>query len=267
MDTAGLLRAGRLSDACRAAFFGSERDRAEVAAQVRQLAPLRVRVHVLSGPSDPAWPPPAPPALAHGRLAVLVVEHPLPPSGAPAIHGTVSMPVLETLEGRDVARQTSALLTGEVSAGLAHWMVTGSTLPGTADTPGFLLDAVVLMLSVGLVDPHLRERQAPTPAPVATLPPPVAALHARFAGRRPARVCETAAGSGCTRPLALLPNPSGRDPARLVFEVSWWLPEGDCRERRVVALPLPPGADIAARIDAAFAAGPVDLATAPTLDR
>ncbi len=257
MNTSGLLRAGRLTDACRTAFFGTDRDRADVAAEVRRLAPLRVRVQVPSGPGD---------VLANGRLATLVVEHPAAPPGTPAIFGTVSMPVLETLEGRAVARQTSSLLTGDVGEGLAYWMVTGSTRPGTGDTPGVLLDAVALVLSAGMVDPHLRQRQAPATAP-APLPAPVAELHTRFAGQRPAGVCETATGSGCARPLALLPNPSGRSPERLVFEVSWWLRENDCRERRVVALPLPPGADVAARINAVFAAGPVDLSTAPTLDR
>jgi hypothetical protein len=266
MNTTGLLRAGRLTDACRAAFYGTEGDRAAVAAQVRSLAPLRVRVHVLSGPGDPEWPPPAPPTLANGHLATWYVEHPAAPPGAPTIVRTVSTPTLETLEERDIARQTSALLTGEVSEGLAYWMVTGSSLPGTGDTPGILLDGVALLLSAGLVDPHLRERQTPTPTR-SPLPAPVAELHARFAGQRPARVCETAAGAGCARPLALLPNPSDRVPERLVFEVSWWLVENDCRERRVVALPLPPGADLAARINAAFAAGPVDLSSAPTLDR
>jgi hypothetical protein len=57
----------------------------------------------------------------------------------------------------------------------------------------------------------------------------------------------------------------------LKFYVSWWIAgapgEEVCDQRREVYLALPPGADLGARINAAFARGPVDLAALPDIAR
>lgn len=263
-DAPALLRAGRLADACQRAFFGGAQAREAVDGEVRRRIGLRLHLRVIAGPDDPEVASRTLPPLRFGRLAALTVTS-APSGDASSVFAEVDAPSFEARDGEARERATSWQVAREMSAPLAHVMVTGSELPGSGQTPRVLLDGVALLLSAGMVDPHLRDRPLPPPPP-GPLPAPVQALLSHFT--EPLR-CAMAAGTRCARLLPLLPDAGRREPTHLLFEARWSLASQGttCEQRRVFALPLPPGPDIAARVQGLFARGPVDLTTAPTVDR
>lgn len=262
-DTAALVRAGRLTDACQRAFFAGAPAREAVDAEIRRRAGMRLRLRVLSGPDDPEAPPPALPTLRFGSLVAMTVDT-SPTEGASTVYAGVGAPVLEVRD-HEPSRATSWQFAREMRPPLAHLMVTGAELPGSGETPRVILDALAVMLSVGMVDPHLRDRPTPPPTPIESLPPAAQGLMSRV---NATPRCDVATGTRCARLLPLLPDPGRPAPTHLVFEAHWFVGSpNDCAQSRIIALPLPPGPDIAARLHALFAQGPVDVATAPTVDR
>jgi hypothetical protein len=273
VTTRSLLRDGRLYEACHFPWYD---DRAAILAETQRLAPPRVRVHIAADPTDPEFVALAVPTPRFGRFGAMTVELPSAPPGGPRIGVSIEAPQFVAAPRLE---PSGAALVSTLDVTLARWMLTGQR-PVTADASlpllGALADAVMAFSTFGAVDTHLRDRAAagtPTTSPVPPAEQAAAdALLARFARSDNSRAsCGAIAGGRCTQLLALLPASGTAEATHLKFYVSWWIAgapgEEVCDQRREVYLALPPGADLGARINAAFARGPVDLAALPDIAR
>ena len=273
VTTASLLRDGRLWEAC---HFPWHNDRAAILAETQRLAPPRVRVHIATDPTDPELAALAVPAARFGRFGAMTVELPAAPPGAPMIGVSIATPQFVATPRLD---PSGAVLLSDVDETIARWMLTGvrPITPGSGLTLlGALADAVMAFSTFGAVDTHLRDAASagtpsPPPAPAAERAA-ASALMARFARSDNTRgSCGAIGGGRGTQLLAFLPAHGTVEPTHLKFIVSWWISgppgEASCDQRREVYLALPPGPDLGARINAAFARGAVDLSTVPDLAR
>lgn len=270
VTTASLLREGRLYEAC---YFPWHHDRAAILAETQRLAPPRVRVHIATDPTDPELATLEVPAVRFGRFGSMTVEVPAAPPGAPMIGVSIEKPQFVAAPRFE---PSGAVLLSDVDETIARWMLTGvrPVTPGSGlSLLGALADAVMAFSTFGAVDTHLRDAAA---AGTPSAPPAPAAEHAAAAAlmARFARSDNTRGATGgrrSTQLLAFLPAQGTAEPTHLKFIVSWWIsgPPGQeiCDQRREVYVALPPGPDLGARINAAFARGAVDLSTVPDLAR
>lgn len=272
VTTRSLLRDGRLHEAC---YFPWYSDREAILAETQRIAPPRVRVHIATGPTDPELAALAVPAVRFGTFGAMTVELPAVAPGAPRVGVSIVAP---TIVSTPRLEPSGAALLSNIDVPLARWMLTGERHvalgSGSLSLLGLLADGIMAFSTFGAVDTHLRDSASSgTPPPIPAAERAAAeALVARFArSDNPRGSCGATAGQRCAQLLALLPASGTVEPTHLRFTVSWWIAgapgEQNCDQRREVYVVLPPGPDLAARINAAFARGPVDLSTVADLAR
>lgn len=259
VDARALVRQGRLYEACNRTYGGGPEDRRAVFDELRRRAPARLLVHVSTGGADASGA--ELPAVRAGYLATQTLVLDGAAGASPRVVLMVDPPDLASAEHSAAGWRFN----DQMDERLAYAMLTGREVrAANASVAGLMVDTVSLVLSVGVIDPRLRGDWSVSTASRERVP--VAELLSRFTRPdTPRWNCEAEPGNHCTKLLALTRTERSEPAERLTMGFYWRIYSGEdaCVLRRDVDVALAPGSDIASRINATFARGPLDVYELP----
>ncbi|MFO0558749.1 MAG: hypothetical protein U0269_12100 [Polyangiales bacterium] len=261
-STSVLLQQGRLAEACMQSQRESGGD-AAVFEALRRRAPttFSMRAHSTDvGPSGAPLPP-----LRAGQLVSSTVR--IAPT-APSLDVRVVMRALAF--ATDSTRPASLQLSADPIDAEIFYALTGVRPPPEQQVSLLRLvgDGAALFLSMGRVDPRMRDVREPTPAGPTVERAQVDALRAYFHEASVPGECRTDTSGACVlRGFASENQNAGETeaPAAVSVQLRWELvaPSYEvCTIDRVARFSLGAGTTVEERLTSAFAAGPLDVYSA-----